>query len=114
MAAGRIAPLSVFGIVSLSASAKAAVGTRHSTIHKVSRMLSIRFFIGFLLLFVSVGLARPTFFLIFFVSEPNAQRDNRCRRCKGNEGHRHMVVRVLPQQYRAEAASNGCFRALFA
>ena len=114
MAAGRIAPLSVFGIVSLSASAKAAVGTRHSTIHKVSRMLSIRFFIGFLLLFVSVGLARPTFFLIFSVSEPNAQRDNRCRRCKGNDVHRHMVARVLPQQYRAEAASNGCFRALFA
>ena len=62
----------------------------------------------FLLLFVSVRFVRPVFFLVFSVSEPNAQCDDDHRRCKGDDSHQHIAACVLPQQHRAEHAP--CFR----
>ena len=44
----------------------------------------------------------------FSVSEPEAQRGERCRRGKGDNAYQHITARVLPQQHRAEHAP--CFR----
>ena len=69
--------------------------------------MSIRFFIGFPPP-VRVGSAYPPrLFLIFSVSEPEAQRGDDHRRCKGDDGHQHIAARVLPQQHRAEHAPCG-------
>ena len=69
--------------------------------------MSIRFFIGFSPP-VRVGSAYPPrLFLIFSVSEPEAQRGDDHRRCKGDDGHQHIAARVLPQQHRAEHAPCG-------
>ena len=71
-------------------------------------MLNIRFFIGFSPP-VRVGSVCPSrLFLVFSVSEPEAQRSDRCRRGKGDDGHQHIAARVLPQQHRAERAPYGC------
>ena len=71
-------------------------------------MLSIRFFMSFFPP-VCVGSACPSrLFLIFSVSEPEAQRGDRCRCGKGDDGHQHIAARVLPQQHRAERAPYGC------
>ena len=70
--------------------------------------MSIRFFIGFPPP-VRVGSAYPPrLFLIFSVSEPEAQRGDDHRRCKGDDGHQHIAACVLPQQHRAERAPCGC------
>ncbi|EEC57500.1 hypothetical protein BACPEC_02009 [[Bacteroides] pectinophilus ATCC 43243] len=61
----------------------------------------------FLLLFVSGGLIRSVFSTVFSVSEPEAQRSDCCRRCKGDDAHQHIAACVLPQQHRAEAAPCG-------
>ena len=45
---------------------------------------------------MSVRFVRPAFFLVFSVSEPEAQRGERCRRGKGDNGHQHIAARVLP------------------
>ena len=68
------------------------------------RMLSIRFFMWlFSSCFVSVLVCpAPPFLLVFSVSEPEAQRGDRRRRGKGDDGHQHIAARVLPQQHRAE------------
>ena len=88
--------------------AKAAVGSSVSNMQHSSRILSIRFFHWhFLLLFVSGVLVRPVFSPVFSVSEPEAQRGDRRRRGKGDDGHQHIAARVLPQQHCAEAAPCG-------
>ena len=69
----------------------------------ITKILSL----AFLLLFVSGVLVRPVFSPVFSVSEPEAQRGDRRRRGKGDDGHQHIAARVLPQQHCAEAAPCG-------
>ena len=70
-------------------------------------MLSIRFFMSFFPP-VCVGSACPSrLFLIFSVSEPEAQRGDDHRRGKADNAYQHIAACVLPQQHCAERAPCG-------